>query len=102
MTATRRGPPKKSVSPAQKPKQKPTPTPTPTPPAQRQWRWMIPAAIAIAFIALLVYHPGSGGARPAALSYTSFVGDVTANKVSTASITAAGAVSGTLRGGGSY
>ena len=63
---------------------------------------MIPAAIAIAFIALLVYHPGSGGARPAALSYTSFVTDVTANKVSTAAITSAGAVSGTLRGGSSY
>ena len=57
---------------------------------------MIPAAIAIAFIALLVYHPGSGGTRPAALSYTSFVTDVTANKVSTAAITSAGAVSGTL------
>ncbi len=62
---------------------------------------MIPAAIAIALIALLLYHPGSG-TRPAALSYTSFVTDVTANKVSTAAITSAGAVSGTLRGGSSY
>jgi len=63
---------------------------------------MIPAAIALAFIALLLYHPGSGGTKPAALSYTSFVTDVTANKVSTAAITSAGAVSGTLRGGSTY
>ena len=63
---------------------------------------MVPAAIAIAFIALLLYHPGSGGTPTQALSYTSFVTDVTANKVSTAAITSAGAVSGTLRGGSAY
>src|ERR1700722_17713605 len=110
MTATRRGPPKKSASPTptpkpkpeqkQQPNQKQQPTPPSAPP--RQWRWVVPAAIVVAFIALLVFHPGSGGTRPAALSYTSFVTDVTANKVSTAAITSAGAVSGTLRGGGSY
>ena len=37
-----------------------------------------------------------------ALSYTSFVSDVTANKVSTAAITSAGAVSGKLHDGSSY
>jgi cell division protease FtsH len=100
MTATRPGPPKKSVSPPGKPKpdQKQPPTPTPASP---RWRWMIPAAIAIALFAVLLYHPGSG-TRPTALSYTSFVGDVTANKVTTASITSVGAVSGTLKGGSSY
>ena len=36
------------------------------------------------------------------LSYTGFVSDVTANKVSTAAVTAAGAVSGTLVGGKAY
>jgi cell division protease FtsH len=104
MTATRPGPPKKSVSPTPKPKpeqkQQPTPTPTPTPPPR--WRWIVPAAITIAFIALLFYHPGSGGKPTQALSYTSFVTDVTTNKVSTAAITSAGAVSGTLRGGSAY
>ena len=107
MTATRRGPPKKSASPnpnpnpKQKQKQKPIQTPTPPPPSAR-WRWMVPAAIAIAFIALLVYHPGSGGTPTQALSYTSFVTDVTANKVSTAAITSAGAVSGKLHDGSAY
>jgi cell division protease FtsH len=63
---------------------------------------MVPAAIAIAFIALLVYHPGSGGTPTQALSYTGFVTDVTANKVSTAAITSAGAVSGKLHDGSAY
>ena len=53
-------------------------------------------------MAVLVFRPGSGGTPPQALSYTSFVTDVTANKVSTASITSAGAVTGKLRGGSSY
>jgi cell division protease FtsH len=51
---------------------------------------------------LLLFHPGSGGTSAQVLSYTSFVSDVTANKVSTAAITAAGAVSGTLLGGKAY
>jgi cell division protease FtsH len=53
-------------------------------------------------VALLVFHPNSGGTSPQALSYTSFVSDVTANKVSTASITPAGAVTGKLHDGSSY
>jgi cell division protease FtsH len=53
-------------------------------------------------VAVLVFRPGSGGTPPQALSYTSFVTDVTANKVSTASITSAGAVTGKLRSGSSY
>jgi cell division protease FtsH len=57
---------------------------------------MIPAGVAIAFIALLVIHSGTGGPPTQALSYTSFVSDVTANKVSTAAITSAGSVSGKL------
>ena len=62
----------------------------------------MPAGIAIAFIALLLFHPGSGGTPAPALSYTSFVSDVTANKVSTAAITSAGAVSGKLHDGAAY
>jgi cell division protease FtsH len=67
-----------------------------------RWRWLFPAGIAIAFIALLIFHPGSGGTPTQSLSYTSFVSDVTANKVSTAAITSAGAVSGKLHDGASY
>jgi cell division protease FtsH len=62
----------------------------------------MPAGIVIAFIALLVFRAGTGATKAQALSYTGFVSDVTANKVSTASITAAGAVTGTLHGGISY
>ena len=62
----------------------------------------MPAGIVVAFIALLVFRAGTGGTKAQALSYTGFVSDVTANKVATASITAAGAVTGTLHGGVSY
>jgi cell division protease FtsH len=62
----------------------------------------LPAGIAIAFAAVLLFHSGSGGTPPQALSYTSFVSDVTANKVSTASITTAGAVTGKLADGKTY
>jgi cell division protease FtsH len=90
----RSGPPKKSTRP---------PAPTPAPPSSpSRWRWLLPAGSAIAFIAVLVFHPTNGGTQAKALSYTSFVSDVTANKISTAAITSAGAVSGTLRGGSSY
>jgi cell division protease FtsH len=90
---TTRAPAKKSA---------PTP-PTPTPPSPpARWRWLLPAGIAIAFAAVLLFHSGSGGTPPQALSYTSFVSDVTANKVSTASITTAGAVTGKLADGKTY
>jgi cell division protease FtsH len=56
----------------------------------------------IAFTALLLFHPGSGGTPAQALSYTSFVSDVTANKVATAAITSTGSVSGKLSGGSAY
>ena len=48
-------------------------------------------------MALLLFRPGAGGTPAQALSYTGFVSDVTANKVSTAAITAAGSVSGKLQ-----
>jgi cell division protease FtsH len=62
----------------------------------------VPAGIMIAFVALLVFRPVGGGAPTQALSYTSFVGDVTGGKVSTAAITAAGSVSGKLHDGSAY
>ena len=96
--SARPGPPKKSVPPAKK-SVPPTPAPPSSPP---RWRWLWPAAAAIAFVAILFFRPGAGGTRAQALNYTSFVSDVTANKVSTAAITSAGAVSGKLHDGGAY
>jgi len=83
------------------PPKKSTPTPT-APSSPPRWRWLLPTGILIAFTALLIFHPGTGGTPAQALSYTSFVGDVTANKVSTAAITTAGSVSGKLHDGSSY
>jgi cell division protease FtsH len=99
------GPPKKSTpAPPKKPaRPTPTPTPAPAPPSpSHRLRWLLPGGIALAFIALVLFHSGNGGASPQALSYTTFVGDVTANKVATAAITSAGAVSGKLSAGTSY
>ena len=53
-------------------------------------------------MALLLFRAGAGGTPVQALSYTSFVSDVTANKVSTAAITSAGSVSGKLHDGSAY
>ena len=94
-TPPRPPPPKKSVPPSRTPAQ-----PPPSPSSRRIW--LLPAGIVIAFIALLLYHPGAGGTPAQAFSYTSFVGEVTANKVSTAAITPAGSVSGKLHDGGAY
>jgi cell division protease FtsH len=60
------------------------------------------AGIAIAFIAFLSFRAGAGGASVQTFSYTSFVSEVTANKVSTAMITPAGSVSGKLHDGHAY
>src|SRR5579863_2569096 len=95
-------PPKKSVPRGPAPASGRTPVPTPVPPRSPRWRWLVPTGILIAFIALLVFRPVAGGAPAQALSYTSFVGDVTGGKVSTAAITAAGSVSGKLHDGSSY
>jgi cell division protease FtsH len=61
----------------------------------------LPAAIAVVAL-LFVFHVDAGGAQARNFSYTSFVSAVTANKVSTATITSAGTVTGTLRGGTAY
>jgi cell division protease FtsH len=60
------------------------------------------ARVVIAFIALLLFRPGAGGTPTQALTYSGFVGDVTAGKVSTAAITTAGSVSGKLIDGKAY
>jgi cell division protease FtsH len=95
--SARRGPPKKSIP------STPTPTRTRTPPQPpSRWRWLLPAVIAIALMALLFVRPGTGGTPAQALTYSGFVGDVTAGKVSTAAISSAGSVSGKLLDGKAY
>ncbi|MCW2935048.1 MAG: cell division protein FtsH, partial [Actinomycetia bacterium] len=87
------GPPRKSGSPAPKPA---------APWSPSRWRWLLPTGIFIALMGLLFFRPGTGGTPAQALTYSGFVGDVTAGKVSTAAITAAGSVSGKLLDGKAY
>lgn len=86
-----------------------TPPPAPSggkssprvPPTQPKWRrWLLPAGLVV--MALLWLVPVPGGTAAQTLSYTTFVNDVTANKVATATIADTGAVSGTLVGGSPY
>jgi cell division protease FtsH len=77
-------------------------TPAPAPPSPPRWRlWLLPAGIAVVAL-LFVFHVGASGTQAQNFSYTSFVSEVTANKVSTATITSAGTVTGTLHGGTAY
>ncbi len=61
----------------------------------------MPAGIAVVAL-LFVFYAGTGRTHARNFSYSSFVSEVTANKVSTATITSAGTVTGTLRGGTAY
>ena len=103
-TSGRPGPPRKPGRPAPKKSVPPsrTPAPAPTPPSSFQWRWLVLAVMVAAFIALFFVHSGAGGTPVQALTYSGFIGDVTAGKVSTAAVTAAGAVTGKLVGGSAY
>jgi cell division protease FtsH len=84
------------------PPSKPSTPPPALPSSPSRWKWLLPAGTVIAFMALLLFRPGAGGTPAQALTYSSFVGDVTAGKVSTAAITAAGSVSGKLLDGKAY
>ena len=72
--------------------------PTPPPPFWRMW--LLPIGLAISV--LLLFNLDHKGTTPRSFTYTSFVKEVTNNKVSTASITSTGSVTGTLHGGGTY
>jgi len=63
--------------------------------------WILPIGIALVLIFLLL-HPGSKTTPTRSLTYTGFENEVRANKVSTATISSTGSVSGTLRGGMAY
>ena len=62
--------------------------------------WLLPIGVVITV--LLLFNLGNKGTTPRTFTYTSFVKEVTNNKVSTASITSTGSVTGTLHGGGTY
>ena len=72
----------------------------PPPPVQR-WRYWV-MALTVVIAALVLFRVDSGGAAPQHFSYTSFVNEVTTNKVATATIGTTGSVSGKLSGGGAY
>jgi cell division protease FtsH len=85
--------PKKTVPPA---------PPSKPPLASRRSMWLLPAGVFIAFLALLYFRSGTGKTAAQALTYSGFVGDVTAGKISTAAIGTTGSVSGQLVGGKAY
>jgi cell division protease FtsH len=72
----------------------------PTPPPPRWRMWLLPIGLAISV--LLLFNLGNKGTTPHTFTYTSFVKEVTSNKVSTATITSTGSVTGNLHGGGTY
>ena len=73
----------------------------PAPPSRPRWQlWLLPTVLSIALLAFI--HPGGTAKSTTRLDYTSFVNDVNANKVATATIGPTGSVSGTLTSGGSY
>jgi cell division protease FtsH len=75
----------------------PAPTPKPTP------RWPLWTLLAGAVLAgLLLFHPGFGSTTTRDFSYSGFVSEVTANKVSTATISSTGVVTGKLHNGVAY
>jgi len=74
------------------------PTAPPRPP---RWRsWLLPLGILLA--AVLLFHPESKSTPTSNFNYTAFVNAITADKVSTATISSTGAVSGKLDSGAAY
>ncbi|MGH3377244.1 MAG: ATP-dependent zinc metalloprotease FtsH [Actinoallomurus sp.] len=75
----------------------------PAPPSPPGWRrWVLPLGAALVFGFFLFLNPFTKHTQARDLTYTGFVNEVTTGKVATATITSAGAVSGTLRGGATY
>jgi cell division protease FtsH len=62
--------------------------------------WLLLGGAVLAGV--LLFHPGFGGTTTRDFSYSSFVSEVTANKVSTATISSTGVVTGTLHNGVAY
>ncbi|HVB05223.1 MAG TPA: ATP-dependent zinc metalloprotease FtsH [Acidimicrobiales bacterium] len=75
--------------------------PARVPPPPPRWRGaLVPLGIVLTL--LLILHPGHKASATRHLDFTAFVNAVTADKVSSASISATGAVSGLLQGHGAY
>ena len=75
--------------------------PAPTPPATPRWPlWLLLGAAVLG--ALFLFHPGIKGSTTRDFSYSAFVSEVTANKVSTATISSTGLVTGKLDNGVAY
>ncbi len=79
------------------------PAPGNAPPPPPAWRhWLLPIGILVALF-LWIYLPAVHTPGPTTLSYSQFVSDVSAHKISTATIpSAGGASSGTLTSGSNY
>ncbi len=76
--------------------------PTPAPPTAPRWPLWLLLGGAVLGALLLLFHPGIKGSTARDFSYSSFVSEVTANKVSTATISSTGLVSGKLDNGAAY
>jgi cell division protease FtsH len=75
--------------------------PAPAPPAAPRWPlWLLLGGAVLG--ALLLFHPGIKGSTARDFSYSAFVNEVTANKVSTATISSTGLVAGKLDNGVAY
>ncbi len=82
------------------PGDKGTPTAAPPPPAWRHYLWLVAFA---AFIVLFFVLPATRGPSPVSLTYSGFLSDVAAHKVSSVTIPqTTGSASGTLKNGKSY
>jgi len=72
----------------------------PAPSAQRWRLWLVLAVVAVMIVVLV--HSASRTTAARTFSYSGFVNKVTANQISTATITSTGSVSGKLRNGVAY
>jgi len=73
------------------------------PPPTRPQRWRIwVLALAVAFAAILLFHSDAKAAPTRDLTYTGFVNEVSTGKVSTATISSTGSVTGKLSSGEAY
>ncbi len=75
--------------------------PVPAPPPLQRWRYLV-MAFAVVIAALVLFATANKAAPTQNFTYTGFVNEVVANKVSTATVNPAGAVSGKLDSGIAY
>lgn len=76
---------------------------TPAPAPKQNPRWPLWVLLGGALLgAVLLFHPGFKSATTRDYSYSGFVSEVTANKVSTATISSTGVVTGKLHNGVAY